>query len=125
MAEFNGVFLGPARGDGINKWNTAENAETIIHTVPATDVLYLYTVTFHAHNVGAAAGIATLHVRNHLDVLQYNIYCVCCLQNQSVLDSASFASPPRIIPNWDIVVSSDSANLTACAYISGYEVPTP
>ena len=122
---FDGVFLGPARGDGINKWDTAENNTTIIHTVTVDKIFYLYAVTFHAHNVGAAANSGRLLVRNGGDVEQYRIYCVCCMANESVLGSLSWTSPVRIPAGWDIVVISDAASLNVCAYISGYEVSFP
>jgi len=108
------------RGEQIAKYDSANNSTVIIHTVSAGKTFFMTTANYMSETSGAGAG-GRLDVLNASGVLQYTIAVIVFTAVGQGAISMSFNPPLEIPGGYKIVVFSNSAALTARAFIHGWE----
>jgi len=112
----------PDGGTQVLKYNTAENATTIIHTVTAGKTLYLSATTIGMRFLAEVSGPFELYLRDENDLNAVIIFTSSRVTNDGFCCGQSFCPPVEVPALWDICIYASGAGLRAYGFIHGYEV---
>ena len=108
------------RGTQITQYATADNAVTIIYTVPAGKVLYLVSAVLSVPTGGV--GRAAIYIRDALDASTIFLIHYAQVATGLVHTGTPLFYPPVEVPaGYDIVVSSGAIGVLAVGSIFGWE----
>lgn len=105
----------------VNKYGSANNSTTVLHTVTASTVLHLDAITLAGVNLSGGGAYCSLYVTDDSDVLQYNIYVLYLFDNDKDHTELSFPYPVRISAGYKVKINSTANGLTIYGYLHGIE----